>query len=400
MKITKENDVLILFLEGEIDANNAPALQQEIDECLAANPGKKIAFDAERLTYISSAGLRMLLATQKKFGAEKITVRNADKEIYDIFEMTKFTELMNIEKKLREVSVEGAEIVGKGRSSTVYRIAPETIVKLYTAGVPLYKIQQEIDLAKKAFVAGIPTPISYDLVRSGESYGVVFEMLGDADTVGHAITAHMDEFDEITGKFVATYKIIHQTDIEDMGGFHSLKDTWHSWADGMNSEDGFNDSETAQLHKLIDTVPERSTMVHCDYHAGNVMYQKGEIVVIDMADIGYGHPIFDFAGNAFHARYSDSATRQKVHGMNQENMLRFYNTVLSMYFQVKDEARLSEIKTLLDGFGLLRGALFPRKHLQIAPELKAFHVEETRKHLFPNMDRIMELSGHLGEIFK
>jgi len=44
-----------------------------------------------------------------------------------------------------------------GYSSTVYRISPETIVKLYTAGVPLPKIKQEIDLAKKSFVMGIPT---------------------------------------------------------------------------------------------------------------------------------------------------------------------------------------------------------------------------------------------------
>ncbi len=399
MKVVEEKNTLTVFLEGEINAQNTDVLQKEIDALLAAHPEAEILFDADKLTFISSAGLRMLLATQKKLKNKKLTLLNVSRDVYDIFDMTKFTNLMNIEKKLREINVEGAEIVGKGRSSTVYRIDPETIVKLYTAGVPLAKIKQEIDLAKKAFLAGIPTPISYDLVRCGEAYGVVFEMLGEADTVGHALTSHIDEFDVITGKFVDTYKIIHNADIKDMGGFSSLKDTWHTWADGMNSPDGFNDEETAMLHKLIDTVPDRSTMVHCDYHAGNVMYQKGEIVVIDMADIGYGHPIFDLAGNAFHARYSGSETRQKVHGMNQENMLRFYNTLLSMYFGVNDEARLEEIKTLCDAFGLLRGALFPRKHVQIAPELKAFHVEETRKNLFPDIARIMKVAERLPEFF-
>ena len=111
-------------------------------------------------------------------------------------------------------------------------------------------------------------------------------------------------------------------------------------------------------------------------------------------------PIFDLAGNAFHARYSCSETRQKVHGMNQENMLRFYNTLLAMYFEAEDEERLGDIKTLLDAFGLLRGALFPRKHVQIAPELKAFHVEETRKHLFPRFDAIMKAAGRIDEFFK
>lgn len=399
METTKENNSLVLFLKGEINAQNVAGWQKEINDVLAANPGVKIIFDAEHLIYISSAGLRLLLTTQKKFGTEKITVRNVSNEVYNIFDMTKFTDLMNVEKKLREIDVTGAEIVGKGRSSTVYRIGSETIVKLYTAGVPLTKIKQELDLAKKAFVAGIPTAISYDLVKNGESYGVVFEMLDNADTVGHTITAHMDQFDEITKKFVATYKTIHSTDIEEMGGFVSLKETWNKWADGMNATNSYTDDETKLLKEMIAAVPERSTMVHCDFHAGNVMYQRGEIVVIDMADIGYGHPIFDLAGNAFHARYSGSETRQKVHGMNQENMLRFWNTLLSMYFETKDEKSLAEIKYMCDCFGLLRGALFPMKHVQISPELKAFHVNETRQNLFPNMKKAIAAAKMLEKFF-
>ncbi len=348
---------MIIFLTGEVNAKNVPTLQNEVFSIIETLSGEEVIFDAEELVYISSAGLRLLLSTQKKLG-KKITVQNVSKVIYEIFEMTKFTDLMNVEKIPRKINVEGAEIVGKGRSSTVYRIGDESIVKLYTAGVPLAKIKQEMDLAKKAFVAGVPTAISYDLVKNGESFGVVFEMLDEADTVGRYITAHINEFDEVTKKFVATYKAIHNANIEKMGGFTSLKSTWSKWADGMHSDDGFNDDETKILHELIDTIPDRSTMVHCDYHAGNVMYQRGEIVVIDMADIGYGHPIFDLAGNAFHARYSGSATRQKVHGMNQENMLLFWNKLLSFYFDTKDEKVLDEIKTMCDSFGLLRGANF------------------------------------------
>ncbi|MBO6179729.1 MAG: anti-sigma factor antagonist [Selenomonadaceae bacterium] len=190
MKTSVQDNLLTIFFEGEINAKNVPALQKEINEIISANPGREILFDADALTYISSAGLRLLLATQNKMGKNKLTVRNVSKDVYEIFDMTKFTSLMNIEKKMREISIEGAEIVGKGRSSTVYRIDPETIVKLYTAGVPLPKIKQEIDLAKKAFVVGIPTPISYDLVTCDKSYGVVFEMLGDADTVGRISKHH------------------------------------------------------------------------------------------------------------------------------------------------------------------------------------------------------------------
>ena len=399
MKTAKENNACVIFLEGEISAQNVNALQGEVDEILAANPGEEMIFEARDLTYISSAGLRLLLGVQKKLGS-KITVRNLSKDVYDIFDMTKFTQLMNVEKALREIDVAGAEVVGKGRSSTVYRIGDETIVKLYAPGVPLAKIKQEMDLAKKAFVAGVPTAISYDMVTADGAYGVVFEMLDNADTVGHTITAHPDQFEEIMKKFVAVYKTMHSTDIEEMGGFSSLHDTWNRWAEGMEESGAFTGEETSLLKEMIAAIPERSTMVHCDFHAGNVMYQQGEIVVIDMADIGYGHPIFDLAGGAFHARYSGSATRQKVHGMNQEYMLRFWDRLLALYFETEEEQKLAEIKEMCDSFGLLRGALFPMKHVQISPELKAFHVEETRKHLFPNMDKALAVARRLNEFFK
>lgn len=150
VKTAKENNTCIIFLEGEVSAQNVPELQGELDEIMAAHPGEKLVFEARDLTYISSAGLRLLLGVQKKLGNKKLVVRNVSKDVYEIFEMTKFTMLMHVEKALREIDVTDATVVGKGRSSTVYRIGDETIVKLYAAGVPLEKIKQEIDLAKKA----------------------------------------------------------------------------------------------------------------------------------------------------------------------------------------------------------------------------------------------------------
>ena len=120
------------------------------------------------------------------------------------------------------------------------------------------KIRQEMDLAKKAFVAGVPTAISYDMVTSKGAYGVVFEMLDNADTIGRTITAHPEQFDEIMEKFVAVYKTIHRTDIEEMGGFTSLKDTWNKWAEGMEANGSFTREETGLLKQVIGAIPARS----------------------------------------------------------------------------------------------------------------------------------------------
>jgi hypothetical protein len=118
-----------------------------------------------------------------------------------------------------------------------------------------------------------------------------------------------------------------------------------------------------------------------------------------MADSGYGHPTFDLAAGAFHARYSHFPKRQEVHGMSQANMLKFWDTLTRLYFNTDDEQKLKEIREMCDAFGLLRGALFPMKHVQISPQTKAYHVAETREHLFPRMDWAIEQAQRLDEFF-
>ena len=399
MNYNVENNDLVISIVGNIRTNNAKAMREEVLSIVEAHPDKKVVFDAAKLHYISSSGLRVLLEVQKMKEPEKVTVKNVVRGVYSIFEMTGFTKILNIRKKIRRIRMDGFDMIGQGQSSTVYRIDDDIIVKMYKKGVPLEKIYQEIDYSKKAFLAGIPTAISFDLVECNGAYGAIFEMVDHADTVGHTLTARPDEFDSIMEKFVATYKAIHHTNIQEMGGFASIKDTWNKWADGMGANGSFTAEETAMLKKMIAAVPERSTMVHCDYHAGNVMFQHDEIVVIDMADIGYGHPIFDLAGGAFHARYSYFPKRQKVHGMCEADMLRFWDTLLRMYFNVTDDSQFQEIKEMCSAFGLLRGAIFPMKHVQIDPEVKAFHVEETRKYLFPRMEWAMEQVAKLDKFF-
>ncbi len=173
-------------------------------------------------------------------------------------------------------------------------------MKVYNLNVPLYKIEREMDLAKKAFLAGLPTAISYDLVRVGGAYGVVFEMIGDSVTVGKALQEdNCKNFSAIMKKFAHLMKAMHHTKVSESDGFPSIKSTWLDWAEGMRKF--YTDKETAMLQKMVHSVPDRETIVHCDFHAGNTLYQNGEVVVIDMADVSYGHPVFDFAAGAFHA---------------------------------------------------------------------------------------------------
>ena len=99
LTIAKEaaNDTLALTLEGRLDTTTAPQLEAELKT--AIDGVKTLTFDMAKLAYISSAGLRVLLKAQKAMNKQgSMSIKNAGPEILEIFEVTGFDEILNIEK--------------------------------------------------------------------------------------------------------------------------------------------------------------------------------------------------------------------------------------------------------------------------------------------------------------
>jgi len=352
LDFTNDGKEVMIYLEGRITSTNAADFEKDLFNIVSANQDIIYALDAGKLEYISSAGLRVLLKMRRR-SLENIVVQNASNEVFEIFEMTGFTKMFDVKKKLRQVSIEGCEIVGSGFTSKVYRLDADTIIKVYDTKVPLQKITREIDLAKKAFLAGLPTAISYDLVRCEEAYGVVFEMIDNAVPACKVLAENnFAAFDDIMFKFAKMMQLMHSTEVSDSDGFPSVKEIWLDWADGMKNY--YTAEESNFLHKMVAAIPDRKTIVHCDFHLGNALYRNGEIIIIDMADIGFAHPIIDFATGAFHALYSSQERIQNALSLSQENILRFWDALLTKYFRTND---IDDIKECFKAFAYLRLAL-------------------------------------------
>ena len=91
-----EDGVLTVFLEGKLDTGTAPQAEKDLEADVAA--AKKLVLDMKSLKYLSSAGLRMVLKLHKTMKEkEGMTVRNVNDGILEIFEMTGFTSILDIE---------------------------------------------------------------------------------------------------------------------------------------------------------------------------------------------------------------------------------------------------------------------------------------------------------------
>lgn len=87
---------LTLRLTGRLDTTTAPQLEAELKKSISGV--EKLVFDFQELEYLSSAGLRVLLAAQKVMNKQgQMIVRNVNETISEIFEVTGFADILTIE---------------------------------------------------------------------------------------------------------------------------------------------------------------------------------------------------------------------------------------------------------------------------------------------------------------
>lgn len=366
----KLNDsILILKASGRIDSANAADVEAEIREATSSCDYTNVIVDADELQYISSAGLRIILRLRKDNPDMKII--NASADVYEIFDMTGFTEMIPVEKAYRKLSVDGCEVIGQGANGKVYRLDPDTIIKVYFNPDSLPDIHRERELARRAFVLGVPTAIPYDVVKVGESYGSVFELL-NAKSLTKLIAAEPENTDKYVGMFVDLLKKIHSTEVrpDDMP---DMKEVVLDWADFL--KDYLPHDKWQKLHDLIAAVPVKHNMIHGDYHTKNVMLQNGEALLIDMDTLAQGDPVFEFASifNAFLGfSMLDHSVAMNFLGLKREVTEYIWDRTLKLYFGTDDKARLEEItnKAMLIGYTRLMRRIIRRN---------GFDTEEGRK---------------------
>lgn len=345
-----ENGSLTINLIDRIDSANASEVEKEIFDLIDKNAPSKVILDAADCEYISSAGLRVVLKLKKTVPDSKVI--NASTSVYEVFDMTGFSDIIGVEKAMREISVEGCEKIGEGGFGIVYRINSDTIVKIYKkAGIE--DIKKEINLAKQAFIKGIPTAISYDIVKCGDKYGVVFELI-KSNTLSSRIISEPERFDEYVEKYVKLMRTVHSTVFSDVTSAQ-VNDVYKRCFEAEKDFITENDWDT--LMGIIDMIPKKDTIVHGDMHARNIMMQGDEMLLIDMDEIKCGHPVYDLANIFFGYKFLKGIGKtEKYLGMNNEMCKKFIDKFTDLYFADLSPADTETVVKGIDAFAMLRYA--------------------------------------------
>ena len=384
MKSKFENNALTIFLEGNVDTSNAEQVGADIDKIRAQYPDGGLILDLENLKYISSAGLRQILRLKKKESDYKII--NCSSEIYEIFDMTGFAEMMDIQKGYRKMSVEGCEVIGEGSNGVVYRINPDTIIKVYKNSDALEDIKRERELAKTALILGINTAIPFDVVKVGDMYGSMFELLS-AKSLTKLIVAEPENKDNYIKVFADMLKEIHNTPVKP-GTLPDMKEKAISWVEWLQPHIPADTYE--KLHKLVEDVPHTDNMLHGDYHTNNVHYANGESILIDMDTLSVGHPVFEFASIYLAYRGFGEVDHNRVEKflkLDWDTAGYVWEKLIDLYFEDKDDAFKQEVITKAKTIGYAR---MLRRTIKREPENTAL-IELSKNNLIECVNKIDSL---------
>ena len=344
--IKLEDGAPVLYVEGAVRSDNAGELEAAVDAALSEHPGAGLTLDFSGLNHISSAGLRVLFTARQRLDGG-LVVRNVSAEVYDVFEITGFVELMEVRRRLREVDVTGCKVIGQGAYGKVYRLDEETIVKVYNTPDALAIIRNEQRLAKLAFLKGVPTAISYDAVRVGGNYGSVFELI-NAQTLNDQLVEAPQDADAIIRQYTEIIRKVHAVEVEP-GVLPDCRETFAGYVDALG--DILPAELAARLQAMFRAMPEDRHLVHGDFHMKNVMSCGGEPLLIDMDTLSVGDPVFDFAGiyAAYIAFNEDDPSNSEVFLSISRGMCdRIWDGVLAQCLRTPDaETRRAALDRIL-----------------------------------------------------
>lgn len=392
MKYTTNEGTLTIKLNEHMGPDNSNGTEREILTILKNNPCDQLVLDAENLEYISSSGLLVLLRLFKD-EARNLKIVNVSLRVYEIFEMSGLNRMIDIQKQMRSITVNGCPVVGWGFFGTVYRLDEDTVVKVYKDGensIPV--IRKEMTRARQAFVRGIPTAIPLDIVRVEDQYASVFEML-DAKNCNDLVVNNPDVLDELIPRCAEFLKHLHSLEMKP-GELPSARDIY---LEKMTEYASFLKKDVYErFRELLEEMPEDLHFLHGDAQLKNIMISSGGLKVIDMDKICVGNPVFEFASlYVDYVAYNEDDPEDSLifMGIDKETALKIYRNTLRAYMGDLDDEVWEKIEKKIHAvacFRFLEILLIEQKDLQSS--LKDLQIRHTAEHLEELANQVQELT--------
>ncbi len=293
----KENRILTIHLAGRLDSVSSKELEKKIVRALEGRNMVSVVINAEKLCYLSSAGIRVIM-TIRKICAD-MAIINVSRDIYDIFFMTGVTALLPVKRRIRQIREHSqGELISNEADGEVYYETKDLVVKLFHADIPLDEVMHRWDLSRIAVSKGIPTPIAFEVVSCKERYGIIYEQI-KGRTLADLWEEQDADMHEKIKKLAALMIMLHHTKIEE----GLLPETTGRILKELENGTKLSKEVKERLTMLTRSIRPKSAFIYGNLRLSNVVEQDGSLILLNPWRCGRGNPILDLqmAASAMHA---------------------------------------------------------------------------------------------------
>ncbi len=265
-----------------------------------------------------------------------------------------------------KISLDDYILFGGGANGESYdnKQDPSVMLKLYFPG----KIQQpldEINLARKVYDMGIPTPEPGDYVVTEDGrYGIRFRRILGKKSYSRATADEPEKVQQYATEFAQMCKQLHATHI-DTAQFENVKDRYYRL---LQQNPFFTPQEKKKLERFIADTPDEETAIHGDLQYSNAIFVGDQRYFIDLGDFCWGNHLFDVAMVYLCCCLSDEAFIQETFHMPKSLAIRFWECFVPAYFG--EGIPLKEITESILPYAGLKTLIIERDTKRPMPEFR------------------------------
>ena len=253
---------------------------------------------------------------------------------------------------------------GANGESFNHKTDPSIMLKLYLPG----KIQQPLDemnLARKVYEAGIPTPEPGDYVVTDDGrYGIRFKRIMGKKSYSRATGDEPEKVAQFASEFAQMCLQLHATHV-DTSLFENVKDRYYHL---LKENPFFTPAEKDKLARFIADTPDEDTAIHGDLQYSNAIFVGDQRYFIDLGDFCWGNHLFDLGMVYLCCCLSDEDFIKETFHMPKALAIRFWECFAQAYFGTG--VPLKEIETMILPYAGLKTLIVERDSKRPMPELR------------------------------
>ena len=268
------------------------------------------------------------------------------------------------------ISLDDYVRTGEGANGASYnhKSDPNIMMKMYFRNFEAAAL--ELEVAKKVYEMGIPTPEPGDLVTDGKQMGIRFRRIEGKKSYSRACGDHPERAEEYGKEFARMCKKLHSVHV-DTTRFENVKDRLYKMLD---ANPDFTPEQKQKIRAFIQAAPDTDTAIHGDLQFGNGIFTedangKRTSYFIDLGDFCYGYPMFDIGMVYLCCCLNDESWTQEVNHMSNATAARFWDGFAAEYFG--PDANMEEVMKEVKIYAGLKTLIIERDTHCAMPQFRA-----------------------------